>query len=42
MGTVILLGVLTDELLGRRVSRRGAAAPVANPASAAPSTSGAA
>jgi ribose transport system permease protein len=26
MGTVILLGVLTDELLGRRVSRRGAAA----------------
>jgi ribose transport system permease protein len=26
MGTVILLGVLADELLGRRVSRRGAAA----------------
>jgi ribose transport system permease protein len=31
MGTVILLGVLTDELLGRRVARRGVAA---RPASA--------
>jgi len=30
MGTVILLGVLTDELLGRRVARRGVAAPPAS------------
>jgi ribose transport system permease protein len=41
MGTVILLGVLTDELLGRRVSRRGASVPAAKTASPNPSTSGA-
>jgi ribose transport system permease protein len=39
MGTVILLGVLTDELLGRRVSRRGASVPAAKTASPNPSTS---
>jgi ribose transport system permease protein len=39
MGTVILLGVLTDELLGRRVSRRGASVPAAETASPNPSTS---
>ena len=39
MGTVILLGVLTDELLGRRVSRRGASVPAAKTASPTPSTS---
>jgi ribose transport system permease protein len=36
MGTVILLGVLADELLGRRVSRRGAAPAAKTPAPSVP------
>jgi ribose transport system permease protein len=40
MGTVILMGVLTDQLLSRRASRRKAAVPVAGSASPSPVTSG--